>query len=147
MVVETNQEKGGHTGDFPKYKKHHEVVRENQSDHGPHKNSQVGKKVGLSLILGHVKGCVKQDECSDASYEQTKNEAESVDAKGKIHSRQEIDGGLEKGAFTGSQLQQLQQQYNKKRKRNDGQKQACFFSGQFIDQRRGKTCQKYKGNQ
>src|SRR5690554_1745923 len=119
MVVETNQEKGGHTGDFRKYKKHHEVVRENQSDHGPHKKSQVGKKVGLSLILGHVKGCVKQDECSDATYEQTKNEAESVDAKGKIHSRQETDGGLEQGAFAGSQLQQLQQQYNKKRKRNE----------------------------
>ena len=78
-VVVSDEDVGTHAHEFPKYKHHHEVARQNDAQHREKKEGQATKETRVTFLLPHVAKGISENQSRDGCDHQKHDLAQLVD--------------------------------------------------------------------
>ena len=73
-----DEDVGTHTDEFPEDEHHHEIVREDDSEHGEEEQGKAGEEPRVAFLVAHVAGGVDKDERGDCRHHEEHDLAQVV---------------------------------------------------------------------
>ena len=125
VVLKTDQQEGGDTGQLPEHEHRYQVVGQHQAEHRQHEHQQVSVKATQVGVAGQITAGVQHDQAADAADQQGKNQRETVQAQAQIDTQcRNPAQALHHGAAAGDQRNLLNEP-DEGRQRRQHQQPTC----------------------